>query len=506
MSEILPTGRIMARSSAWMIGARLCDRAVGFVSMLVLARLLVPEDFGLVSTAAAIYAGLSVMGEFGFDLAIIQNQRAERADYDTGWTLGIIRGVVVCVALLVAAEPLAASIGDPRLADIIRLFAAISFAEGFINIGTLDFRKNLELNREFHFLFWPRLLATIVTISLAIAWANYWALVVGSLTRMLLRLALSFCMSPYRPRLSLARTRAIMAFSKWMLLSSILHFVVIRGPTLIIGWMIGARSVGLYNMSYELSNLATSELVEPIGRALFPAYAKMSHDLEALRSGYLNGIAVILMAGIPVALGMFSAAEPIVYVLLGEKWHEAVPIIEALSLAGLVTVFTANSGPIYYAVNKPKIVSFIAMIYAGLGLPLFFVGVHFGGVVGLAVGMVAVRSVVFITSFTIIKRLLNFTISSFVSGVWRSAVAGIAMVASVRFVEAGLGNGQAGWMIWQLTMIVLLGAATYVLSLLMLWWGSGCPRGAEQSVLDLARPVASSLLKRTLGSGSEMPK
>ncbi|MPZ12376.1 MAG: oligosaccharide flippase family protein, partial [Kiloniellaceae bacterium] len=212
----------MTKGAAWMIGLRFASRGLGLVSMIILARLLVPADFGLVALAMAMVAVISVFGEFGFELALIQNQKAERRHYDTAWTLGFLRGLIAAALVALAAAPLADVFGEPRVTDVILVLALVPLIEGLYNIGTVAFRKELTLHKEFVFRIVPRVAGVALTILLAVIWRNYWALVWGTLAGAGLRLVMSYAMHSYRPRFTLAGLREIMNFSKWMLATSIL--------------------------------------------------------------------------------------------------------------------------------------------------------------------------------------------------------------------------------------------------------------------------------------------
>src|SRR3546814_3486762 len=102
-----------------MVGLDFVDRCIGFVSTIIRARLLVPADFGLVAIAMALVAAVSVFGEFGLELALIQNQKAQRSHYDTAWTLGLLRGLCAAAIIALLAEPLAAFFDDPRLETVV---------------------------------------------------------------------------------------------------------------------------------------------------------------------------------------------------------------------------------------------------------------------------------------------------------------------------------------------------------------------------------------------------
>src|SRR5262245_18204541 len=185
-------GSRIAAGAAWMVSFKLLDRSIGIVSVVILARLLGVEDFGLVAMATAIVAIAELLSAFIFDLALIQSQHATSAQHDTAWTLNVLMAAVC--ALLVAAAPLpaAAFYGDARLGPVMLWLALATWIRAFENIGVVEFRRELSLYREFQFLLVKRVAVFAVTVSAAFATRSYWALVAGILAGSLAGVALSY--------------------------------------------------------------------------------------------------------------------------------------------------------------------------------------------------------------------------------------------------------------------------------------------------------------------------
>ena len=291
----------MASGAIWMVLAKLVERSVGLVSMLILARVLVPHDFGIVAMAMSFVALLEMVSAFGFDMTLIQKQTKERRDWDTAWTFDILVGIGLAVVMVVAAGPVASFFNEPALVDVIRVLAIGSAAQGFQNIGLVAFRTEMRFDREFKFLTAKKLIGFAITIPLAIWLDSYWALVIGQTAGRFGSTALSYWVHPYRPRLSLAASRELFHFSKWLLIINGISYLKERSSDWVIGRIAGPASLGAFNMSYELTSMPSTELVAPINRAVFPAYAKLASEGQgALRREYLSVIAVIvLLAGPP---------------------------------------------------------------------------------------------------------------------------------------------------------------------------------------------------------------
>src|SRR5688572_18978074 len=116
-------GRSMVVGAGWMVLLRIADRAVGLVSLAVLARLLLPEDFGLIAAAMSFIAVIEMLGEFGVELALIKNQQADRSHYDSAWTLNLITALLLAAVLFALASPAAAFFAEPRVEAIVRWLA-----------------------------------------------------------------------------------------------------------------------------------------------------------------------------------------------------------------------------------------------------------------------------------------------------------------------------------------------------------------------------------------------
>ncbi|HKQ25284.1 MAG TPA: lipopolysaccharide biosynthesis protein [Burkholderiales bacterium] len=487
MEEI---SRKMARGAAWMVLVRLGERVLGLVSTMVLARLLVPEDFGLVALAASLLGLLEIMGAFNFDLALIQNQQAERHHYDTAWTLDLLYGALTAVVLAALAVPAAHFFGDPRLEAVLYVFAACALIQSCKNIGIVVFQKELDFRREFQFILLKKLVGVAVTLVLAFTLRTYWALALGTLSSTLAGVAISYGMHPFRPRLSLSGWRPLMRFSGWMLFSNVMIFVGNRGYDLIIGRLGGAGSLGLYTVAYEISNLPTTEIVWPISKAIFPGFSRMAGDRERLRETLLQTAALVALITIPAGAGVAVLAEPVVRIFLGTKWLAAVPLIQILAVFGTVRAMQAGTGAAFLALGMTRLTAWIAVPHVIVGLPLAAFLLMQYGLQAATLGILAAGAVALALSFTIATRVLFLRLADLGACFWRPLLATTAMVLVELELLAGLGPVAS---LLQLTawtlLLVAVGATVYAAATLLLWQSAGRPAGAERILLDRLRAL-----------------
>ena len=478
-------GSKIARGAAWMVVLQSADRMLGFISMLVLARLLFPADFGLVALGMALVGSLTAFSEFGFDLALIQNQKAERRHYDTAWTLSFLRGVLLAGLLLAIAEPGAALLGDERLVELVCVLSLVPFLEGFINIGTVEFRKQLVFRKEFLFRFSSRIGGVLTTVALAFLWRDYWALVVGQITASCLRLLLSYLLQGYRPRPSLAAWKELFHFSKWLFLNGLAQFASRRASTFVVGIFLNPAAVGLFALSGEIMNTITQALIAPVQRTFFPGLAKISEDTAAMRDVLMMAYSMTVMLSVPMTVGLGLTAEFFVPLAFGDKWLETIPVIQILVVSALATSLQAPVRPLLLAINRPELVTILSVVNAAVLLPVLVFGTWKAGIEGAAWAL-AVRGVVLlIIQHYLLRRFLQTSFSHVLSRLWRTLAASAVMVVAVWFVKDALNLPEAPGIsdeIYALSIVVPAGALAFAASLLALWAACGRPADSAESV------------------------
>ncbi len=492
----------MAKGAAWTVGMRLAIRSLGMVSTIILARLLVPEDFGLIALATMLAAALEILGEFNFDIWLIRKPDADRKDYDTVWTLAIIRSVITCILLLSCAELVATFFGDPRLENIIYVLSVGTLIFGLENSGVIDFRKNLEFHKDFVFLLGVRICSFIITVSLAFWLRSYWALVLGIVFQNAIRVLLSYILHSFRPRFSLSAWHDVFHFSKWLLAGNLLNFLYIRSDTFILGKLTSTATLGVYSIAYEIANLATTELVAPIRRAIFPGYSKLAGDRDSLRQAFIDVMALTLMLATPLAVGIGLTASPAVHVLLGDKWLEAIPLIQILTIYGLASIAASNVSPCLLAMGKPQLTTRNIAIGCAVILPALAWGVSQGGATGAAWAVTAANIVLFLNGLSMALSALEMSVLPVLIAIWRTLASTGMMVVVVLAAQHFLPDSSS-LLDHALELIICIasGAITYLGVHLLLWRICHYPKGAESQVIAV---IQKKLLGRNYEYSADM--
>ncbi len=472
--------------ASWMVLMRFAVRGLGIVSTLILARLLLPEDFGLVAMATLLIGLLEVLTKMNLDAYLIYNQESGRRHYDSAWTMGIIRGALAALVVVLLAKPATLFFGDPRVEEIFYWLALGSVLGGFTNIGIVDFRKKMQFDKDFAYFVLVKIISFVVTIIAAFMLRNYWALVLGMLSSSVAKVSLSFIMSPYRPRFGLSRWRKIFNFSKWLLVTDAVNYGASRADTLILGRLAGAASLGIYTMAYELATLAVTEIVTPIRRVIFPGYAKLGDDPEAFRRAFVEGLALILAITVPIAIGIGLTAHVSIPVLLGPNWLEAIPILQVLTIFSLLQLSYANTYIVIITRGHPRIVAGMVTVQLILAVPFIIIGTLNWGPVGAAVGVTLARVPTAIMAVYFAARISNASFADLAGATWRTGAAALSMVAAVLAVDALIGpETTIAALSVKFAALATTGALVYVCAHCGLWSLAGRPDGAETNLINL---------------------
>ncbi len=443
----------------------LLDRSIGLISTLILARLLIPADFGIVAMSMSVIAALQVITAFGFDVVLIQNQEATRKHYDTVFTLNVLLGIGISVAIVVAA-PLTASFysePDVRLPMLILAFGV--FCRSFENIKVVDFRKDLEFRKEAILRISQKLSGFAVTIPLAFYLRSYWAMISGMLFMWIFSVLLSYYMKPYVPRFSLSKVKEIFSFSAWLLVNNLMIFITHRFSDFFVGRRLGAGPLGILNMSVEVAATPATQLIASVNRAVYPGYAKLAADKAELARTYLSVICAISVVAVPIGLGIAAISDLIVPILLGNKWLDATPLLALLGVYSVVGALNSNTGYLFYALAMPRHLTYFELVHILVLIPSMFYFVGERGIVGVAWAMLFANCVSLPFIVILASRYVPFGLGSFLNRIWRSLLAGAIMYFAVReFLRADLDLPD----IIVLLLAIVVGALTYVAALFCL--------------------------------------
>ena len=475
----------LARGVIWVGSARVLINLIGLASTLLLARFLMPADFGLVAIAMTVMSIVSAVTEISLGSALIQHENPTDAHYDTAFTLSAARSILLGLVVAALAWPIAQLYDDQRLWPVMLGIAASMSITGFNNPRMVVFTRRLEFWQSFAFGVSGKLIGFIVAVAIAYVYRSYWALVISNMALQVQGLILSYVFLPKRPRFDVSAWRELMGFSIWLSLGQLVNTLNGRADTLFVGYFLGTQQTGYYNFGNNLAAMPTQEATAPIAQTLFPAFARLNGDLPRLRSAYQRAQAILCAVALPVGFGFAMLAEPLVLATVGAKWLPAVIIIQLLS--GLLAAQTlANSAqPLAMAMGKTKLMFRRNLVTLAIRLPLVLFGLATGGLIGVVYARMCSGTITILVNMAFARHLLGLPIIRQLQVNLRSFGAVAIMCAAVYLGRSLVLGFTTFGPIAEIALLVVVGAIAYVIALFSLWLAWGRPDGPEREFLDL---------------------
>lgn len=469
-----------ARGAMFTVGMRWANRFIAIVSTLILARLLTPEDFGIVALAFLVLALVQVLMDFGVNVALVQRADATQDHYDSAWTLRILQGAGVA-AVVAATAPLAAGVfGDARLQPVMWVLALSVLLGSFENIGIVSFQKQMQFGPEFRYLVTNRLATFAFVLCGAVVFRSYWAMVIGGLLGGLFTVAHSYRAHPMRPRWSMAKMRELFAVSQWLLLRNIGLYLHENLHKLLVGQRTDTATMGHYALAADVASVPTSELLNPLNRVLFPAFVQARENLAELKRIFLLAQGVQVLVVVPAGVCVALLAHDLVPFFFGPKWAPAVPFLQVLALAAVLEAVAVSPGFVGITLGRVPQMAAVVWVQALLFAAVALLALPQAGPEVLAALRLAALAAGLALQLALVQRALQgLHLRDMGAGLWRPALATAALaLATVVLQQAWPAAGAA-----RLALTCLLWALGYPLLLWALWRLCHRPPGGEAYLL-----------------------
>lgn len=388
----------------WVGMTRLSTRGITFVRLAILARILSPADFGIYAIAAITLSLTEILTETGINTILIQEKEKIDRYISTAWIVSILRGLLISVVILAITPVIARFFNQVSTVPLLLLTSLVPFIKGFINPAIILFQKELNFNKDFNLrtivFALDSVIAIVATIYLDSPLGIIWGLVAGALSEVVL----SFMFLNLRPKLELNSVifKMILHNGKWVTMAGVFNYLFHNADDIVIGKILGAQSLGLYDAAYKISMLPITEIGDVVSKAIFPIYVKISGEMSALKKAFLKTISIVTLLVIPFGVLALLFSERLVLILLGGQWIEAVPIFQVLILFGVLRSILNAFSPLFFAVKKQTyvtvitFVSFIVMIITIIPL------INKYGIIGSGYSVIAatLATIPFILFFT----------------------------------------------------------------------------------------------------------
>ena len=349
-------GRV-ARSIFWITWSRGVLQLLNFATTLLVARILMPADYGLMALAAFWTGMAGILADMGLGSAIIQFRNLNKKEIDTCFWVTMTLATVCCVALSLSAPAIARWFAAPRLAEVLPVLSLVLPLTACRVVSDSLLRQRLALDRVSQAEVISSMVSLPLTLGCALAGFGVWTLVVGSLVNPAVRSIATFAFAPWWPGLRIggARVKDVVHFSLATLGVKMMWALREWGNTLVIGKVTGQVDiVGLYSMAEEIALLPASKITTVVNMLSSPVMAELQADIDAMRIAFYRAVRLTAALVLPASAGMALVAEEMVAVLLGPKWLPAVPILRLLCVYAGVRGIDIVLPPVLFARRREK--------------------------------------------------------------------------------------------------------------------------------------------------------
>ncbi|WNO54519.1 lipopolysaccharide biosynthesis protein [Stakelama saccharophila] len=456
---------------------------MGLLSTLVLARLLVPADFGLVAIATTMLAVLQTITNMSLGQALIHHPDPTTDHFHAAWTLNALRGLVVGGLFAAAGQPIAVFYGDARLAPVVAVLGASVFLNGLMNPKRIMLQKKLVFWQDFVLTVSAKLVGLIVSVWLAFATKSYWALVWGQVAAQGTSVLVSYMVLPMLPRPRWRASRELFGFSAWLTLSQIVNTINWRFDQLLIGKFLGRSDLGLYTVGDNLALMPTREATLPLTQTLFPAYANVRDDRKRLLRAYQRSQALVTAIALPLGVGMALLAKPLVLIAMGPKWLGAVVVIQALAAIFALQTLGTLVQPLGMSLGATRRLFKRDVMLLVVRVPIIVAGMFLHGLIGVVIARVITGIIAIGFNLTLVRSLLGLPIVEQIRANARTLFAVAVMAAMLTAWHLLLSEPEDQTALIAATAVqIALGGAAYLGTLATTWWLQSRPAGPETEV------------------------
>ncbi len=396
----------------WMFLNTIFQQAVAIASFPILARLLLPEYFGIMSLLFVVPNLLNLITLIGFEFTLIQSKEDPKKYLNEIWTLSILRTMVIFIIIFFSAPLIAKFFHLEKAVWAIRLSGIFLVIAGFSNVAKLYFFKNIDFKKVFIRDALSSVFYAVISISLAIFYKSFWPLFFGYIGQYLSDAISTYFLHEYRPRLSFKfkKLKELIGYSKWIFGQNLVINAMPMIESGLIGRIIDATGVGLYTRAKSIASLPSAPLYNIFETVTYPAYAKIQDSYEKIRDGLVKSLDLLFFLAMPFILLFWEAGHRLILIFLGEKWIGMDALLKILLLAATITTLNVLSGPIFNAVGKPKIQFYINIVNIVALVSLFLLLVPLYGSIGAAIAFLISSVIVFLISFLKLVKILDIKI------------------------------------------------------------------------------------------------
>ena len=480
-----PFGRTTIHGTAWRYLAFVSGKLLVFISTVVLARLLTPDDFGLVGYAVTAIAFLDVINDLGVGPALIYHTEDERTSTTAFW-LGLLFGISILCIGWVLAPYAGLYFRDERVVAVTR---ALCFTFPINSLGGIQasvLYKKLAFGR----MLIPDLVTAItkgaVSIGLAVSGFGAWSLIWGQIAGSLVSSVVYWLITPWHPSIAFDTKVAhtLIAYGLNIVWVDLISEVLLNLDYLLVGRYLGSVALGLYTLAFRMPDLLILQFARVLGNVVFPVFTHMREVPGNVARAFSQVLRYVSLVTIPLGIGLALVAQPLVLSLFTEKWVGSIPVIQGIAVYAMLLSLVYNAGDAYKAEGRPQVIVWLSLVRLAFLFPALWwavTGTASIVIVGWMQALVALLGA--ILELYIASRLLHLRLGTIVNALRPAILAGFLMAVFVR-TALYITSTEPAWQ--QLVFGIASGAVSYCFALWIL---------ERQAVFDVVHTLQSAVIR-----------
>lgn len=417
---------------------------VSLIVSAILARLISPEDFGIIAVAMVIIAFFSVFSDLGIAPAIIQNKNLTKDNLSDIFSFTVWLGIILSVCFFLSSSAIASYYKIGKLVHICQLLSVNLF---FVTVNIVP-NALLYKNKEFRFIairtFIIQLAGGFISVIAALNGAGLYALLINPIFSSIALFIVNILHHPQKIKLRLdfLSLKIIFSYSSYQFLFNLINYFSRNLDKLLIGKYMGMVPLGYYEKSYRLMMLPLQNISYAITPVMHPIFSDFQNDLKKLSSSYLKIIRLLAFIGLPLSVLLWFTSREIVLIIFGDQWYDSIPVFQILSLSVGVQIILSTSGSIFQAANATRLLFISGLISTILNVAGILIGIFiFNSLIAIAWSITITFTANFIQCYFIMYRytlktsFLSF-IKQFISPALLSIIAGLALLGVSYIVNA----------------------------------------------------------------------
>lgn len=373
-------GQKVYKGVSWLAFFKLISQVFSWTVTIVVARILIPEDYGLMEKATILTGYAAMFSELGLGAAIIQKPDINKRELSSVFWFSIAVSMLMVILCFILAIPTAMMFDDVRVIPITRSVSILFIIAGLQIVPLNLLKKNLEFKKVGFIEMSSVAISCASMVVIAYLGGGVWTLIGGHIIRNIIRLILAYTLTRWKPifHFDAKEAKQFLKFGIYVAMGQSLFYIYEKSDRFFAGRAWNTSTLGLYSLALSLAIMPTEKIVVLINQVSYSALSKLQHDLKQFSNFYLKIIKITGLIVLPIFIGLFFVGDEMIRLFLNEKWHSMIPVFRLLCLAQIFTAINAINSFVHNALGKPKVSLLYNALVATL-MPLsFFLAVKYG--------------------------------------------------------------------------------------------------------------------------------